>query len=60
MSQKSAFETFADALSKWLIFKANFKDFAGEEGKNQGKQREKEGYHEKSKYLGNIETLKKC
>ena len=32
----------AGALSKWVIFKANFKDLAGEEGQNKGKQREKE------------------
>ena len=34
---------YADALSKWVIFKAKFKDLAGEEGKNKGKQREREG-----------------
>ena len=34
---------FADALSKWVVFKANFKDLAGEEGQNKGKHREKEG-----------------
>ena len=32
----------ADALSNWFIFKGNFKDLAGEEGKNKGKQRETE------------------
>ena len=34
--------SFADALSKWVVVKANFDELAGEEGKNKGMQREKE------------------
>ena len=34
-------------LSKWVIFKANIQDFAGEEGQNKGKQRDKERQDEK-------------
>ena len=33
-------------LSKWVIVKANCKGLAGEEGKNKGKKKEKEGYDE--------------
>ena len=32
---------YADALSKWVIFKANFTDSGGEEGKKQGKTKTK-------------------
>ena len=49
---------YADALSKWVIFKANCKGIAGEEGKNKGKQREKEEQDETLNSLRRLKTRK--
>ena len=48
-----------DTLSKWASFKEIFKDLAGEEGQNKGKQREKEGQGEKTNSHRKLKTQNK-
>ena len=48
----------ADALSKWVIFKAIFKDLAGDEGKIKGQQREKREDKMKLNSLRRLKTQK--
>ena len=52
-SLKSTSERNADALSKWVMFKVNSKDLAGEEGK---KRENKETRKDKTKNLIPSET----
>ena len=47
---------YADALSKRVIFKAHVKDAAGEKGKINGKQRDKEGEDETLNRLRKLKT----